>query len=398
MKNEMSNERRFRSLALCPVTLRGLTLKNRLIISPMCMYSATDGMVGDFHLVHLGRFALGGAALVFVEATAVSRRGRITHGCVGLWSDDHIGPLKRIVDFLRDCGSAAGIQLSHAGHKGASQRPWEGGGPLGEADRAARGEAPWEPQGVASKPFDDGWPAPTHMSTADIAAVVAEFAAAAGRADRAGFDVIEVHCAHGYLLHSFLSPLSNTREDKYGGSLNGRMRFPLEVVEAIRSVWPLGKPLFVRISSVDGVNVGWSVEDSVAFALALKERGVDVIDCSSGGMKLAKHQTLLWREPGFHVPYAEQIRRDAGIPTVAVGLIRDPYQAERILVEGRADLISIAREALFNPNWPAETALALEGVTAWDLWPEQFGWWLVRRARQQKDAYGMDRAASREQS
>ncbi len=373
-----------------PVTLRDLTLKNRVVISPMCMYSAVDGMAGEFHLVHLGRFALGGAGLVFVEATAVSRRGRITHGCVGLWSDEHAVPLQRIAAFLHASGSAAGIQLSHSGFKGSSQRPWEGAGPLGPADADQRGDAPWDTEAVTDRPFDEGWPVPAEMGREEIAQLVSDFTAAAARADKAGFDVVELHCAHGYLLHAFLSPLANTRRDEYGGSLENRMRLPLAVIEAVRNVWPAHKPLFVRISSVDGIDVGWLIEDSVRFAAAAKARGVDVIDCSSGGMKLEKHQNLLARAPGFHVPYAERVRREAEIPTIAVGLIRDPHQAEAILAEGRADLVSIAREALLNPNWPAEAALHLEGSPAWRRWPEQFGWWLVRRARQQKDTYGPD--------
>ena len=362
------------SALLSPATFRGLTLKNRLVISPMCMYSAKDGALDDFHLVHLGR---------------------ITQGCAGLWNDAQIEPMKRVAEFLHRFGSAAGIQLSHAGHKGSSQRPWEGGGPLGQADLKARGDESWEPQGVTSAPFDAGWATPAEMSAEDIATVTGEFATAAKRADTAGFDVIEVHCAHGYLLHSFLSPISNTRGDAYGGDLEGRVRFPLEVVAAVRDVWPVDKPLFVRISSVDGIDVGWGIDDSVALAKALKAIGVDVIDCSSGGMKLERQQNFLWRGPGFHVPFAEQIRSEADIPTVAVGLIRDAEHAEAILADGKADLVSVAREALYNPNWPAAAALALEGESAWDLWPEQFGWWLMRRARQERDRKRTATAPSR---
>lgn len=390
-------EHRFRAKLLSPVRLRGLTLKNRLVVSPMCTYSAVDGMLDDFHLVHLGRFALGGAGLVFVEATAVSRRGRITQGCSGLWNEAQIEPMRRIVEFLHRFGAAAGIQLSHAGHKASSQRPWEGGGPLGEADLAARGDEPWEPEGVTSEPFDSGWPAPAEMSADDIAKVTEEFVAAARRAERAGFDVVELHCAHGYLLHSFLSPISNTRTDAYGGDLGGRMRFPLEVARAVRAAWPEQRPLFVRISSVDGIDVGWSLEDSIVFAKELKALGVDAVDCSSGGMKLEKNQTYVWRGPGFHVPFSERIRREADVPTVAVGLIRDPGLAEEVLEKGQADLVAIGREALYRPNFLGETALALEGEPAWDLWPDQFGWWLKRRARIEKDGYGPRRDDKPEQ-
>jgi 2,4-dienoyl-CoA reductase-like NADH-dependent reductase (Old Yellow Enzyme family) len=349
------------------------------------MYSAKEGVIDDFHLVHLGRFAIGGAGLVFVEATAVSKRGRITQGCSGLWDDVQIRPLQRVSDFLHRFGCAAGIQLSHSGHKGSSQRPWEGGGPLGPGDLDLRGDEPWEPLGATAAPFDRGWPPVAEMSLQDIATTVDEFVAAAKRADRAGFDIVELHCAHGYLLHSFLSPLSNTRTDAYGGDIGGRMRFPLEVVRATRDAWPSDKPLFVRVSSVDGVNVGWSLDDSITFAKELKACGVDAVDCSSGGLKLEKHQNLPAREPGFQVPYAAKIRAEAGIPTVAVGLIRDPAFAEKIVADGKADLVSIAREALFHPNWPAEAALVLEGTAGWSRWPQQFGWWLLRRARQQKD-------------
>lgn len=378
-------------LLMTPLKLRDLTLKGRVMISPMCTYSAHEGVMDDFHLVHLGRFAMGGAALVMAEATAVSRVGRITHGCAGLWEDAQIAPLKRICDLLHRFGAAAGVQLSHAGFKAASQRPWEGGVGLTASDLEARGEGPWQPLGVTAAPFDEGWPQPAAMTAEDITAVVGEFVAAARRADAAGVDVIELHCAHGYLLHSFLSPIANTRTDAYGGELAGRMRFPLEVVAAVRAAWPAGKPLFVRISSVDGIDVGWSVGDSIAFAKRLKALGVDVIDCSSGGMKLPSQQSFVWRGPGFHVPFAERLRREAGLPTVAVGLITEPAQAEAVLAEGKADIVAIAREALLDPNWPVRAELELAGAPAWSRFAEQFGWWLLRRSRQRKDAYATPR-------
>lgn len=374
-------------LLMTPLKLRDLELKGRVMISPMCTYSAHEGVMDDFHLVHLGRFAMGGAALVMAEATAVSRVGRITHGCAGLWDDGQIAPLKRICDLLHRFGAAAGVQLSHAGFKAASQRPWEGGLGLTEQDLEARGEGPWDPLGVTSAPFDVGSPPPAAMTIADIQAVVGEFAAAARRADAAGVDVIELHCAHGYLLHAFLSPLANSRDDAYGGEIEGRMRFPLEVVSAVRAVWPAGKPLFVRISSVDGIDVGWSIEDSITFCTRLKALGVDVIDCSSGGMKLPSQQSFVWRGPGFHVRFAERVRQEVGIPTVAVGLITEPAQAEAVLAEGKADIVAIAREALFDPNWALKAELELAGAPAWSRWAEPFGWWLVRRSRQRRDAY-----------
>ncbi|MGE0094216.1 MAG: NADH:flavin oxidoreductase/NADH oxidase [Alphaproteobacteria bacterium] len=371
-----------------PVSVRGLTLKNRIVISPMAMYSAHDGLVDDFHLVHLGRFALGGASLVFTEAIAIKKDGRITHGCAGLWDDRQIAALRRITDFLHRFGAAAGIQFCHSGHKGSAQRPWHGGGALGAADVEARKEAPWNTVSVTDTPFDASWPSPAMLSAGDLDAIAADFVGAARRAEKAGFDVIELHCAHGYLLHSFLSPLTNTRTDGFGGDIQGRMRFPLRVIKEVRDIWPQAKPLFVRVSSVDGVDVGWSAEDTVVFAKALRALGVDAVDCSSGGMKLSRQQQLVSRTPGFQVPYAARVRREAGIMSIAVGLIRDPDHAEDILQAGQADLIAIGREALFDPNWAARATLRFGGEAGWAQWPEQFGWWLQRRARQQGEKYG----------
>ncbi len=378
-----------------PLTIRGLTLKNRIVIAPMAMYSAHEGFADDFHMVHLGRFALGGAGLVFMEATAVSRQGRITAGCAGLWLDAQIAPLRRVTDFLHRSGTAAGIQLCHSGHKGSSQRPWEGGKPL-TARGCQGGDQAWETAGVAAEPFDNGWPPPHAMTAEDLDAVEQDFVAAAERACKAGFDVIELHCAHGYLLHSFLSPLTNSRTDGYGGDLQGRMRFPLRVAAAVRRVWPADKPLFVRVSAVDGVDVGWTMDDTVAFATALQPLGVDAVDCSSGGMRLTRRQALVSRVPGFQVPFAARVRREAGLASVAVGLIRDAGHAEAILRAGEADLIAVAREALVNPNWSAETALHLLGDEGWNRWPDQFGWWLLRRARQQGESFGPSRQVAAE--
>lgn len=363
------------------LSLRGLTLKNRVVISPMCMYSAKDGVADDFHVAHHGRFALGGAGLVFTEATAVNGAGRITAGCLGLWNEEQEQALSRITSLLHRIGSAAGIQLNHSGRKGSSERPWEGGGPLCSSATSAR-ELDWQTVGATEEPGGPGWPMVHALSHDEIAAIVRDFANAAMRADRAGFDVLEVHCGHGYLLHQFLSPLSNTRADLYGGSLEGRMRLTLEVSSAIRANWPASKPMFARLSSVDGVGVGWSVDDSIALARRLKTIGVDVIDCSSGGMALPKDKQLVTRTPGFHLPYSESIRCEADIPTVAVGLIREPAFAQAILSEGRADLIAIAREALFNPNWANHALLQEQGATSWDGWPQPHGWWLRRRPEQ----------------
>jgi 2,4-dienoyl-CoA reductase-like NADH-dependent reductase (Old Yellow Enzyme family) len=368
-------------LLLQPVTLRGLTLKNRIVVSPMATYSATDGLADDFHLVHLGRFAMGGAGLVMTEATAVTEQGKITPGCLGLWDDAQVAPLRRIVDLLHRHGAAAGIQLGHSGWKGAGQRPWHGNGPLGEADRTARGEEPWPLVSASDAAFDAGFPTPAALDEAGMDRLVADFIAAAGRARQAGFDVIELHCAHGYLLHSFLSPLSNRRDDAFGGALENRMRFPLRVAEALRAAWPADKPMFARISAIDGVDYGWSLADSVAFARELKALGVDLVDCSTGGMKLPREHNLVARTPGFQVPFASGVRREAGIATMAVGLIRDPAQAEAVLQAGEADLIALGREMLFDPNWAAKATVALAGEAGWSAWPEAFGWWLQRRAR-----------------
>jgi 2,4-dienoyl-CoA reductase-like NADH-dependent reductase (Old Yellow Enzyme family) len=341
---------------LSPIALRGLTLKNRIVISPMCQYSAIAGMVTDWHLAHLGRFAIGGAALVFVEATGVEARGRISHGDVGLWNDDQARALSRIADFLKANGAAAGIQLAHAGRKGSTRRPWEGRAEL-TAEDAAKGEAPWETIAPSAIPFADDYPLPKAMKTADMAEVIVAFREATKRALDAGFDVVEVHAAHGYLLHEFLSPLSNHRSDDYGGSLQNRMRFPLEVIETVRAVWPETKPLFLRLSSVDHVEGGLTIEDTVEIARAAKALGVDVVDCSSGGNAPAQ----IPLSPGYQVPYAEAVRQGAEVATMAIGLILDPELAQSIVAEGKADLVALARPALDDPNFALHAVAALTG-------------------------------------
>jgi 2,4-dienoyl-CoA reductase-like NADH-dependent reductase (Old Yellow Enzyme family) len=341
---------------LTPFTVRGLTLKNRIVISPMCQYSAVDGVANDWHLVHLGRFAIGGAALVIVEATGVEARGRISPGDLGLWNDEQARALSRIVEFLKANGAAAGVQLAHAGRKGSTRRPWDGGAELGAED-AARGEAAWETIAPSALKFAEDYPLPRAMTTADMAEVIVAFREAARRAHDAGFDLVEVHAAHGYLLHEFLSPLSNHRTDAYGGALANRMRFPLEVIETVRAVWPKDKPLFLRLSSVDHVEGGLTVEDTVEIAKAAKARGVDVVDCSSGGN--APAQIAL--SPGYQVPYAEAVRRQADVPTMAVGLILDAELAQSIVAEGKADLVALARPALDDPNFAIHAVQALTG-------------------------------------
>lgn len=365
-----------------PLTLRGTTMKNRVVVSPMSMYSSHEGFSDDLHLVHLGRFALGGAGLVIMEATAVNAAGRITHGCNGIWLDAHVPNLKRIAEFLRRFGSVPGIQLGHSGPKGAAQRPWHGNGPLSSEDAAQRGEYPWPLVSSSAASVDAGWPAPHGLTEPEMDQLVLDYRSAARRAREAGFAVLEVHCAHGYLLHAFLSPLLNRRDDAYGGCIENRMRLPLRIVEAVRAEWPEVLPLFVRISAVDGVGIGWSIDDSVVFAKALAARGVDAIACSTGGVKLPRGQVLVSRERGFQVPFAAYIRRASGVPTIAVGMILDPQQAEDVLRAGDADLIALAREMLVNPNWAVQAAVTLGQGAGWRQWPDQYGWWLERRARQ----------------
>jgi 2,4-dienoyl-CoA reductase-like NADH-dependent reductase (Old Yellow Enzyme family) len=362
-----------------PFSARGVTARNRIVISPMCQYSAADGHVTDWHLVHLGKFAQGGAGIVFVEATAVEKRGRITHGDVGIWDDGHIAGLGRISEFVKSQGAVPAIQLAHAGRKASMARPWYGNGPLTQAD-FDRGDKAWRTIAPTPAPIDAGWIEPRAFERGDFDTVGKAFGEGVRRARAAGFEIIELHAAHGYLLHSFLSPITNTRSDEYGGSLENRMRFPLRIASQIRKDW--GKPLFVRISSIDDVEGGWSLDDSVAFAKELKAIGVDVIDCSSGGIQgsaTAATKTLVPRVPGFQLPFAERIRKDAGIATMAVGLILEPRQAEDALAAGRADLIAVGREALFDPNWPLHAAYALGADGEFARWPQQYGWWLTRR-------------------
>lgn len=364
-----------------PLQIRGLNIPNRLVISPMCQYSAGDGLANDWHLVHLGKFAQGGAGIVFTEAAAVQRRGRITHGDLGIWSDAHAQALAGITGFIRSMGSTSAIQLAHAGRKASMQRPWHGNGPLNEEDRA-RGEEPWKVIAPSAIPLGEGWLQPAEMSSGDIARVVEDFAAAARRSNQAGFDIAEVHAAHGYLAASFLSPISNHRKDGYGGDRKGRSRMLLETVEAVRGEWPEEKPLFVRVSAVDGAPEGWSLDDTIALAKDLKELGVDVIDCSSGGILGAATAAKGAPPPlGFQVPFAEAIKKQAGLSTQAVGLIVSPEQAEAVIAEGRADLVAIGREALLDPNWPVRAAVALGADADWERWPQQYGWWLSRRAK-----------------
>ena len=363
-----------------PITLRGLRLRNRVVISPMCQYSAAEGMANDWHFAHLARFALGGAGLVFTEAAAVERNGRITYGDLGIWSDAHIAPLARITAFLKSQGAVPALQLAHAGRKASMQRPWHGNGPMDDSDKA-RGEQAWPVVAPSSIPVDTGWLVPHELTLDEIQRLKAHWRAATLRAREAGFEVIEVHGAHGYLIHEFLSPLSNKRTDGYGGDLEKRIRLALEIAAIVRDNWPADRPVLFRVSSTDSVEGGWTLEDSVALARRLKGLGIDVIDCSSGGIAGSATAAKVKRTLGFQVPYAQRIRQDAGIQTMAVGLILDARQAEAILQAGQADLIAIGRQALFDPNWAlhAEVALGVEDDFA--SWPVQSGWWLDKRQR-----------------
>ena len=361
-----------------PLTLRSVTFRNRLALSPMCQYEAKDGFVNTYHTVHYGKFALGGFGLVMVEATAVSPEGRITHGDVGLWNDTQIEGLASIAAFLKQQGAVPGIQIAHAGPKGGMQRPYYGDGPLTQKDHA-RGDYPWPIVSASALAVDHDWPLPSALDEDGIARVRADFAAAARRALTAGFEVLELHCAHGYLLNSFLSPLTNLRTDDYGGSLERRMKLPLEIAEDLRSIWPEDKPLFVRISAVDGSRKGVTLEDSIAFTHELKRRGVDVIDCSSGGIGAPyEHPTGY----GHQTPLAASIKAKTGLKTMAVGLIVNAEQADSIVDAGEADLVAIGREALRDPNFAyrAEQELgAADETHPFNSWPRQIGWWLNRR-------------------
>ena len=337
-----------------PITLRDVTFNNRLVVAPMCQYIAEDGNANDWHLMHLGQMSMGAGGLVFTEATHVSPEGRITPKCLGLWSDDNERTLKRVVDFCKAHGVARmGIQLAHAGRKASNRTPLNGAGPLAANDGA------WQTLGPSAVAYGD-WPAPRALDDDGLAMVKQQFVAATERSARIGFDTAQLHCAHGYLMHQFLSPLSNQRNDGYGGAIEGRMRFPLEVFEACRAAWPENLPLGVRVSASDWVDGGLTVDEIVEFAKALKEKGCDYVDVSSGGNDPGQKITL---GPGYQVPFAERVRQEAGIPVMAVGLITDPYQAEAIVGTGKADFVAIARGAMDNPRWAWHAARALGAET-----------------------------------
>jgi 2,4-dienoyl-CoA reductase-like NADH-dependent reductase (Old Yellow Enzyme family) len=364
-----------------PFKIRGLTLKNRLVVPPMVHYRAGPGSTcGMFHNVHLGRYALGGFGLVFVEATAVEEVGLINEHDLGMWTAEQARSFKPLIEFMRGENTAIGIQLAHGGRKASSQRAMDGMGPL-TSDEIKAGARVWQPVGPTNEPVANGWLMPRQLTSEECAAMAGTWANAARNAVAAGFDAIEVHTAHGYLLASFLSPVSNTRNDRYGGDRQGRMRLPLEIVEAVRREMPDTMPLFVRVSSVDGAQNGWNMDDTVAFAIELKARGVDVIDCSSGGISGSATAAQVPRGLGFQVPYAERVRKEAGIASMAVGIILEAEQAEAILQKEQADLIAVGRQSQFNPNIAQHWAHDLGLNGRFEHWTPEYGWWLEKRIR-----------------
>lgn len=367
-------------LLFTPLAVRGTTLKNRVVVAPMHQYSAAHGMPTDWHLMNIGRFAAGGAGLVFIESTKVERRGCGTIGDVGLWDDSFIAPMARLADFIRANGAVPGLQIGHSGRKARMQRPWEGGRPLQREAAIAEGVDDWdawEPVAPSALPGGRDEPIPRALASDEIPGLVACWGRAAARADQAGIEVLEVHAAHGYLIHQFLSPAANRRNDGYGGSATNRMRFAVEVVEAVRAVWPAHKPLFMRLSVQD--DAGWGPDESVALARVVKPLGVDVIDCSGGG--ITGRPTEGPAGYGYQVPYAAKIRAEADIMSMAVGLIVHADQADAILQHGQADLVALAREILYNPNWPMDAAAKLGVAAPFALVPPPQEYWLAKRAQ-----------------
>jgi len=348
------------ALLFDPITIRSITLKNRIVVSPMCEYSSHDGFANDWHLVHLGSRAVGGAGLVIAEATAVSPEGRITHDDLGIWQDEHIEFLSRITSFIEKQNAVPGIQLAHAGRKASHHSPWKGGKAL------QRDEAPWQTLAPSAMPFKEGDPLPAAMSKQQIEQMVSDFRSAATRAARAGFKVLEIHAAHGYLLNAFMCLSSNQRNDEYGGTFENRIRIVLEVIEAVREVWSKELPLFVRISCTEWIKDGWTIEDSVRFVQVVKDKDVDVVDCSSGGNS---HAQKIPGAPLYQVPFAEAIKKQTGMKTAAVGLITTAQQAEGILQAQQADLIVLARQFLRDPYFPLHAAKVLDVDIPW---PDQY--------------------------
>ena len=369
------------SKLMSPYTLRDVTFRNRIAVSPMSQYRAQNGHANDWHMVHLGRFAIGGAGLVYAEATAVENDGRRTHGDLGLWNDAHVETLAPVARFLEAEGAVAGIQLSHAGRKASERRPWHGETPVDAEDEALRDEAPWQAEAPSSVPYADGWPSPTKMSEQDIARVIDAFGHAARRANAAGFRVIEVYAAHGFLVHQFLSPISNRRQDRWGGSAENRLRFAVEVARSVRKHWPENLPLVFRLSATDWLNEGLEVEDTIEIARALRDAGVNMIDCSSGGISGKERPRRMSITQGFQAPFAAKVRAAADIPTMAVGFLWSPEFCQSLIATGQADMIALARELLDDPNWSLHAAAQLGQDHEFAKWPIESGWWLQKRAR-----------------
>jgi 2,4-dienoyl-CoA reductase-like NADH-dependent reductase (Old Yellow Enzyme family) len=366
------------NLLFSPVELRDVRLRNRIVLSPMMTYAAQGGFASDWHFAHLGQYAAGGVGLVFTESTKIDPRGCTTPHDLGLWKDEFVPGLKRIADYVKSQGAAVGIQLGHSGRKARNAVPWKGRAPLDSHPGVDHGED-WELIGPSALAHSPRAATPREMALGDVQEILACWKAAAARADAAGFDVLEIHGGHGYLIHQFLSACANQRTDRYGGSLTNRMRFAAETAASVREAWPQAKPLFFRISAVD--EAGWSIDDSVELARALKREGVDVIDCSSGGMAAPSIDSTQPQDYGYQVPYAERIRAAADIRTMAVGLIIHADQAEDILRNGRADLVAVGRELLHNPHWSLDAAEKLGVAEPFATVPPQYGYWLEKRSR-----------------
>ena len=360
------------------LTVRDVTTHNRVVVSPMCQYNSVDGVPGDWHLAQLGRYALGGAGIVFGEETATEARGRKTYDCAGFWDDAQIPAFKRITSFLATHGSVPAIQLGHSGRKGSVHGAVQDWAPI-TPDTETPTARMWEPIAPSPVPISPQHQIPQEMTKSDVGDVVQSFASAAARSVRAGYRIVEVHGAHGYLIHQFLSPVTNRRSDGYGGARQARMRFALEIAEAVRDALPDGVAMFWRVSAVDGQGGIWDLDDTIALAAELKLRGVDVIDCSSGGITGPSDMAVVRRAPGYQVEFSAAIKEAVGIPTMAVGLITQPDQAEAILADGKADLVALARELIWNPNWPTHAAHALGVERPYDLMPEEFAFRLRRR-------------------
>ena len=364
--------------------IKSKSFRNRIVLSPMCQYKAKDGVMSDWHFQHYSRFAFSGLGAAFVEATGVSPEGRIGHGCTGIWSDSHVEGLSKIAKIFNEYNCLSGIQLAHAGRKASYLRPWDGASPITENDKV---EPAWQTIGPSAIPINNSSPVPKEMTVEDINKVREDFKKAAQRADKAGFDIIEIHGAHGYLLHSFFSPLSNQRNDQYGGSFENRIRLALEIIADIKSVWPDNKPLFYRLSSIDAPGQGANLEDNIMLAKSLKSVGVDVIDCSSGGITGSPVLTKSKIIPGFQVPYSEKIKKDAEISSMAVGAIISADQANEIISNKRADLVAMGRELLADTQWVYKAATYFNLENAKDYLPDSYSFYLSRR-----DEY-LDRAA-----